>query len=98
EEKRTLGPNQWTDFREESYHSHAVRAHDPVSTFSIHLFGPFRVSVGGQPLPRLRLHKSQAVLALLALRGGAAVERDWLLGLLWPGQDGSQALRNGLSH
>jgi hypothetical protein len=51
---------------------------------TIRLFGPFEVHVDGHPLPRLRYRKSQSVLALLALRQGAEVERDWLAGLLLP--------------
>src|SRR5437763_14082292 len=64
---------------------------------TIQLFGPFEVRGNGRPLPRLRYRKSQSALALLALRHGAEVERDWLVGLLWPESDGSQALRNCLT-
>src|SRR5262249_3282348 len=45
----------------------------------------------------IRFRKSQALLALLALRQGAAVERDWLLGVLWPEEHGTQSLRNCLT-
>src|SRR4051794_38564570 len=57
---------------------------------SLCLFGPFEVRVSGEPLPRLRSRKGQWLLALLALRAGAEVERAWLAGLLWP--DSSEAL------
>jgi DNA-binding SARP family transcriptional activator len=63
---------------------------------AIQLFGPFAVCRDGQPLPRLRFRKSQQVLALLVLRHGAAVERDWLIGLLWPESTERQGLRNSL--
>jgi non-specific serine/threonine protein kinase len=45
----------------------------------------------------LRYRKSQSVLALLALRASAEVERDWLAALLWPESTGTQALRNCLT-
>ena len=45
------------------------------SPLTIQLFGPFEVQVDGHPLPRLRYRKSQSVLALLALRSGAEVDR-----------------------
>ena len=43
----------------------------------LHLFGPFEVWLNNQPLPRLRYQKSQWLLALLTLRKGAPVERDY---------------------
>jgi predicted ATPase/class 3 adenylate cyclase len=67
------------------------------SPLYICLFGPFEVCLHGHPLPRLRYQKSQWLLALLALRRGAEVERDWLAGLLWPESTERQALRNSLS-
>jgi predicted ATPase/class 3 adenylate cyclase len=67
------------------------------SPLCIHLFGPFEVCLHGHPLPRLRYQKSQSLLALLALRPGAEVERDWLAGLLWPESTERQALRNSLT-
>src|SRR4029079_4440354 len=53
------------------------------------LFGPLEVQVSSHPLPRLRTRKGLWLLALLALRGGHDVERDWLATTLWP--DGSEA-------
>jgi DNA-binding SARP family transcriptional activator len=64
---------------------------------TLRLFGPLEVSLNGCALPRLRFRKSPWLLALLALRHSAPVEREWLLGLLWPERPGSQALRNSLS-
>src|SRR5438093_103263 len=62
--------------------------------FVIRLLGPFEIRVNGAPLPRLRFRNSQAVLALLALRAGCEVEREWLAGLLWPDSDPSRGLKN----
>jgi DNA-binding SARP family transcriptional activator len=50
----------------------------------LQLFGPFEVWLDDRPLPRLRSRKSLWLLALLALRKGAEIEREWLTGLLWP--------------
>src|SRR5437667_11981593 len=61
---------------------------------TLRLFGPFEVRVNGAPLPRLRSRKGLWLLALLALRQGQAVERDWLAGLLWPENSQSDALYN----
>jgi len=41
---------------------------------------------------RLRSRKGQWILALLALRAGTAVERDWLAGILWPDSPEDKAL------
>lgn len=67
-----------------------------TSDLEIRLFGPMEVRVGSQPLPRLRSRKGLWLLALLALRAGRDVERDWLAGTLWPGceeADGRRSLR-----
>jgi predicted ATPase/DNA-binding SARP family transcriptional activator len=56
------------------------------------LFGPFEVRVQGMPLPRLHSRKVAWLLALLTLRQGKPVERDWLVGTLWPDSSQSQAL------
>jgi DNA-binding SARP family transcriptional activator len=68
-----------------------------VSPLVVRLFGPFEVCLHGHPLPRLRYAKSQSLLALLTLRHGAEVERDWLAGLLWPESTERQTLRNSLT-
>lgn len=71
---------------------------DPAaSPLAIHLFGSFDLRADGDPLPRLRFRKTQWLLALLTLRHGASVEREWLAGLLWPEQLGHQGLRNSLT-
>ena len=53
------------------------------SPLSIHLFGPLRVLVQGEPMPRVRTRSVEWLLALLVLQQGRAVERSWLAGTLW---------------
>src|SRR5437764_1301465 len=62
---------------------------EAAAGLEIRLFGPMEVRIGSLPLPRLRTRKGQWLLALLTLRAGRHVERDWLAGTLWP--DCSQA-------
>jgi predicted ATPase/DNA-binding SARP family transcriptional activator len=59
---------------------------------TLRLFGPFEARLDGLALPRLRTRKAQWLLALLVLRGGAEVERDWLAGTLWPESSAAQGL------
>jgi predicted ATPase/DNA-binding SARP family transcriptional activator len=57
------------------------------------------VRVGGSPLPRLRSRKGLWLLALLALRAGKSVDREWLAAVLWPDCDeahGRRSLRQSL--
>jgi predicted ATPase/DNA-binding SARP family transcriptional activator len=61
---------------------------------TIHLFGPLRVTVAGESMPRVRTRSVEWLLALLTLRHGSAVSRSWLAGTLWPESSGSQALEN----
>ena len=61
---------------------------------TIQLFGPLRVTVRGEPLPRVRTRSVEWLLALLTLRHGRAVQRSWLAGTLWPESSGSRALQN----
>lgn len=65
-----------------------------VAPLTIRLFGPLFVLVEGWPLPHLRSRKAQWLLALLTLRHGRPVEREWLAGTLWPDMDQSQAFDN----
>lgn len=60
----------------------------------MHLFGPMEVCLGSGPLPRLRSRKGLWLLALLALRNGRDVERNWLAGTLWPDSDEADARRS----
>ncbi|MBC7804565.1 MAG: tetratricopeptide repeat protein [Akkermansiaceae bacterium] len=71
-----------------------------VAPLTITLFGPLSVLVQGQPIPHLRSRKAQWMLALLTLRHGRPVKREWLAGTLWPDVDQTQAfaaLRPALS-
>jgi predicted ATPase/DNA-binding SARP family transcriptional activator len=58
------------------------------------MFGPIHVEVEGQSMPRLRSRKALWVLALLSLRHGREVDRQWLAATLWPEVDSSQGLAN----
>jgi hypothetical protein len=61
---------------------------------TLRLFGPFVAEVDGIPLLPFRTRKGQWLLALLTLRHGAEVDRDWLAGVLWPESSQSMALAN----
>ena len=62
-------------------------------SLDIQLFGPMRVTLHRMPLPRLPRSASW-LLALLALRLGRDVAREWLAGNLWPDSEPEQALYN----
>jgi predicted ATPase/class 3 adenylate cyclase len=64
----------------------------PTPPLALRLFGPFEARLHGAPLPHLRTRKGSWLLALLALRHGAPVERAWLAGLLWPDSSEGDAL------
>jgi predicted ATPase/DNA-binding SARP family transcriptional activator len=59
----------------------------------IRLLGSFEVALNGTP-PRFRSRTEEHLLALLTLRHGLEVERDWLAGMLWPETEPSIALGN----
>src|SRR5688572_24844412 len=61
---------------------------------TIHLFGPMRILIAGEPMPRVRTRSVEWLLALLVLRRGRAVDRSWLAGTLWLDSDESVALNN----
>jgi predicted ATPase/DNA-binding SARP family transcriptional activator len=61
---------------------------------SLSLFGPMWARVRGQDIPRVRSRKSLWLLALLVLRGGRQVEREWLAETLWPDVDQDVAFAN----
>lgn len=61
---------------------------------TITMFGPMLVLVEGKPLPPLHSRKAQWLLALLALRPGRPVEREWLAGTLWLDAEQEQAFSN----
>lgn len=60
----------------------------------LRLFGPAEVLVDERPLPPLRSRKALWLLALLTLRVGRPVQRDWLASMLWPDADHGKALAN----
>lgn len=55
-----------------------------ATPLSIRLFGSCHVRLNGEPLPRLRSRKGEWLLALLVLRTGQSIGRDWLAENLWP--------------
>lgn len=63
-------------------------------TFRVRMFGPMEVHIDGHPLPRLRSRKALWLLALLILREGRSVQREWLSTILWPDTEQSAALAN----
>lgn len=65
-----------------------------TSPLTVRLFGPFEVLVHGSPLPPVRSRKILWAFALLALRNGRPVDREWLARTLWPETDLTQALAN----
>ncbi len=65
-----------------------------AAPLTIHLFGPMRVRVHGEPMPRVRTRSAEWLLALLVLRHGRTVPRSWLAGTLWPDSEETQALQN----
>jgi predicted ATPase/DNA-binding SARP family transcriptional activator len=60
----------------------------------LRLFGPMEMRVGSRPLRRLHSRKGLWLLALLALRAGRDVERDWLASVLWLDSDLSHDRHN----
>ncbi|MGC4043575.1 MAG: BTAD domain-containing putative transcriptional regulator [Armatimonas sp.] len=70
------------------------------SEFRLQLFGSPTGQIAGQELPRLRTRNGYLTLALLVLRAGTPVRRDYLIGNLWPDSgdpEGSYNLRRVLS-
>lgn len=69
-------------------------------TIRIRLLGSFEVEKGGAPLV-LPARKSEALLAVLALRPGVAFGREQLIALFWPDvpeAQGRTSLRQALGH
>src|SRR5262249_25834589 len=60
----------------------------------LRLFGPFELRLHRHPVSCLRSRKGQWLLALLVLRHGRDVERDWLAGTLWPDSPEAAARAN----
>lgn len=64
------------------------------SSLRIDLFGPIRVLVDGDPMPRVRSRKALWLLALLTLREGQPAAREWVADALWPDAESGQGLAN----
>lgn len=71
-----------------------VPAAKQAAGLRISLFGPMEVRIGSRLLPRLRSRKGLWLLALLALRAGRPVDRDWLAATLWPECDEAHQRRS----
>jgi DNA-binding SARP family transcriptional activator len=84
--------NQSDDAPEEATRVSATGNDAAVPPLAVHLFGPFEARLHGAPLPRVRFRRGHWLLALLILRQGLEVERDWLAGTLWPRSPLSQGL------
>ena len=67
-----------------------------MNRLQISLFGPFRVTLDGEPVTRFEADTARALLAYLALhaRTGAPCRRETLAGLLWPEQPEAEARHN----
>lgn len=61
---------------------------------SLYLLGPYRATIGGEPVPESRAKKIEALLALLALDGGQPLRRENLVGLLFPDMPDEPARTN----
>src|SRR5947199_4934980 len=72
----------------------AASAAVTAPSLDIRLFGPMAVLLESRPLPPLRSRKVHYLLALLALRAGREVEREWLAATLWPESEGQQGYYN----
>src|ERR1043166_8558144 len=67
----------------------------PATCLTLTLFGSMTVRLkDGTLLPPLRTRKGFYLLALLALRAGREVERNWLAATLWPESGEELALSN----
>ena len=71
--------------------SNATASPATAPAVRIRLFGSLEAEVGGTALPPLRSRKGGWLLALLALRGGREVPREWLQATLWPDSPDAQA-------
>ncbi len=68
-----------------------LRGEFPPAALTIRLFGPFDLCLHGEPVAPLRSRKGQWLLALLVLRHGREVRREWLAETLWPDSFGEEA-------
>ena len=55
-----------------------------MTRLSVHLLGPFRVALDGEPATGFVSDKARALLAYLAVEADRPHRREALAGLLWP--------------
>ncbi len=72
----------------------AVPSEASEASLTFTLFGLFEARLHAELLPPPPTRKSQWLLALLVLRSGAELRRDWLAWLLWPNRPEAAALAN----
>ena len=60
------------------------RPYIKTAVLRLWLFGAFAAEFDGEPMAPPRWRKSVWLLALLALRQGREVSREWLAETLWP--------------
>ncbi len=65
-----------------------------MTYLSIHLLGPFHVTLNEEPVTEFESNKVRALLAYLAVEASRPHSRDELTGLLWPNQPDRTARRN----
>ena len=64
------------------------------SPLTVRLFGPMQLIVNGEEIPTPSRRKVFWLLALLILREGREIDRDWLASTLWPESDETQSKAN----
>ena len=72
-----------------------------MARLSVHLLGPFQVTLDGQPVTGFVSDKARALLAYLAAEAEHPPRRQSLAGLLWhdyPEQDARTSLRTALTN
>src|ERR1051326_8502911 len=67
---------------------------DPKNVLDIRLFGPMDLRIGPRSLLPMRTRKCLYLLALLCLRYDRAVQRKWLIDILWPDSSPKQGAYN----
>jgi DNA-binding SARP family transcriptional activator len=66
----------------------------PASPLHLHLFGPFRLRQGDQPVAGFEQARLQHLLAYLALHCAAPISRQQLAFTFWPDSTDQRALKN----
>lgn len=73
--------------------------HSPAQGLAISLFGPFRVSLDGEPIEDWSTRKNRELLAYLAAHRGQVAHEEKLMDLFWSqgGKKGLHSLHNGIT-